>query len=383
MSSKNLKPHIVHIRDSSGIFGAERVILTLAKNIDRTKFNLTILCLKRGDGGSDRLITEAHRHGIGVWNINVRGRLDMGAINRIRALFTREGVSLFHSHDFKSDFYGLLASLGTGIKRVATAHGSTRDSFLKRCYLFFNEMLIYPHFDRIIAVSQDLRDYLTHKRLSREKVVVIQNGLDISLLQLDEISDNSSQGPLRIPSGHVVFSVIGRLFPDKGHRFFLEAFASLRKKTPHIYGLIVGDGPARQDIAELIEKLKLADAVKLCGVRSDMKSIYALTDFLIIPSLREGLPYVLLEAMASKVLVVATSVGDIPFLIKDGKTGFLVPAGDVQSLKKRMEDLLADPRRSAEMAEVAFTHVTKKFSAEIMVSETEKLYNKLLRGNSL
>jgi len=376
------RKHIVHIRDSSGIFGAERVILTLAKNIDQAEFAFTLLCFRRKDGRSEALVTTARQKGINVLAVDVHGRFDIKAIRSIRKVLLENSVDILHSHDFKSDFYMLLASLGTGIKRVATAHGSTKDSFMKRAYLFFNEKLIYSLFDRIVVVSEELLTQLSVRGLPPSRVKVIQNGLDFSLLENETLSDDCA-APINIPAGNKVFAVIGRLFPDKGHRYFLEAFAAVKKDYPDIIGLIVGDGPSMSEIRQYVEALNLSNSVVLCGVRSDMKAIYELVDFLVISSLREGLPYVLLEAMASHVPVVATSVGDIPFLIEDGKTGFLVPASNAQALKTRMKDLLATPRHSAEMAEAAFTHVTKKFSAKGMVSETEKLYNEILRGNTL
>jgi glycosyltransferase involved in cell wall biosynthesis len=374
------KKHIIHIRDSSGIFGAERVILTLAKNIDPSRFAFTLLCLRRKDGRSEALIKTAGQKGIEVLTVNVQGRFDPSAIRRIRKLLKENSADIIHSHDFKSDFYSLLASMGTGIKRVATAHGSTKDSILKRVYLFFNEKLIYNFFDRIVVVSEDLFSSLSDRGVPPKKIKIVQNGLDLSLLENG--SSFAETVPLTIPSGKKVFAVIGRIFPDKGHRYFLEAFVAVKKNYPDIFGLIVGDGPAMSETKQLVAELGLSDSIVLCGVRSDMKTIYEMIDFLVIPSLREGLPYVLLEAMASHVPVVATSVGDIPLLVRDGETGYLVPAGDVRELTKRMADLLADPKRSAAMAGAAFSHVANKFSARIMVSETEKLYSELLTGNT-
>ena len=376
------KKHIIHIRDSSGIFGAERVILTLVRNINQGRFAFTLLCLRRKDGRSETLITTARQKGVNVLTVDVQGRFDLNAIRTIRKILLENSVDIVHSHDFKSDFFALLASLGTGTKRVATAHGSTKDSLLKRAYLFFNEKLIYSLFDRIVVVSEELLTQLSGRGLPPSRMKVIQNGLDFNLLENETLSGNYAT-PINIPAGNKVFAVVGRLFPDKGHRYFLDAFAAVKKDYPHISGLIVGDGPAMSEIRQHVDELDLVDSVILCGVRSDMKAIYELADFLVISSLREGLPYVLLEAMASRVPVVATSVGDIPFLIKDGETGYLVPPGDVNSLTKRMVDLLASPQNPKKMAEQAFVHVHQKFSAERMVSETEKLYNEILKGNTL
>lgn len=376
------KKHIVHIRDSSGIFGAERVVLTLAKNINYAKFDFTLLCLRRRDGRSEALISTAIQKGINVVTVDVQGRLDFNAIRKINKYLTSNFVDIIHSHDYKSNFYALLASLGTEIKRIATAHGSTKDSLLKRAYLFFDEKLVYYFCHRIVVVSEELSVQLSKRGQTHSKLKVIQNGLDFSLLESDPLSREST-APINVPPGKKVFAVVGRLFPDKGHRYFLDAFAAVNKDYPDICGLIVGDGPAMGEIREYADELGLSNSVILCGVRSDMGKIYEMVDFLVIPSLREGLPYVLLEAMASLVPVVATSVGDIPVLVQDGKTGYLVPPGDVGALKRRMEDLLKSPQDSVKMAEEAFNHVKEKFSAARMVAKTETLYLEILGGNKL
>lgn len=374
MQSK--KKHIFHIRDSSGIFGAERVILTLAKNIDREKFVFTLLCLRRNDGRSERLISAARNMGVKVVAVDVNGRFDLAAISNIRKILSESSADIIHSHDFKSDFYALLATRGTRVKRVATAHGSTKDSFLKKAYLFFNERVVYFFFDSVVAVSKDLSEQLIKRGISNSKIKVIQNGLDFSLLE-NEIVNDTANPPIVIPEHHKIFAVIGRLFPDKGHRYFLDAFSAVKNKYPRICGLIVGDGPSFVEIQADVERRGLRDSIIMCGVRSDMKAIYALTDFLVIPSLREGLPYVLLEAMASRVPVVATTVGDIPLLIRDGETGCLVPPGDENALTRGMLNFMASPEHAKKMAEEAFDDVHRKFSAEMMVAETEKLYQEL------
>jgi glycosyltransferase involved in cell wall biosynthesis len=369
---------IMHVRDSGGIFGGERVILTLAKNMNKEIFNFRLLCMRRDDGISEQLIANAKQLGIKVDIIDVKGRLDLAAIIKLRKILRKHNVSILHSHDFKSNFYGLLASANLSIKRVTTAHGSTRDSFLKRAYLYGDEKVTYRFFDRIIAVSDDLRHHLVRRGLREERIKVIQNGLDFDLLKNDD-GRASSHGPLPALDGRKVFGVIGRLFPDKGHRFFLEAFSKIRNEYPDIAGLIVGEGPERSMLLQNIKGQNLQESVFLAGVRSDMKNVYGRLNFLVIPSLTEGLPYVLLEAMASRIPVVATSVGDIPLLIKDGVNGYLVPPCDVQALSARMAELLRNPRQGEIMAQKACQLVEEKYSSQRMVKQTEHLYVSLLQ----
>lgn len=367
----------MHIRDSSGIYGAERVILTLGEHINKNRFKFSVLCMKSEDGNGEKLISEANQLGIRTIPVNVRGRTDFNAILNIRKILKENAVSIFHSHDFKSNFYGLLASINLPIKRVTTAHGSTRDSMMKRAYLFWDERFVYKFFDKIVAVSQNTGIELEKRHVRSKKIEIIQNGLDPTSIEKEK-DRTGFEKPLNIPKGHKVVAIIGRLYPDKGHQYFLYAFSKVYQKYPSIKALIFGEGPAEDKIAKQIHDLKLDNRVSLCGVRSDMKNVYKQIDFLVIPSLREGLPYVLLEAMASKVPILATSVGDIPLLIENGVTGYLVSPGESEGLEKGMIDLLSNPTKAREMAKKAYRVVLEKFSADRMVRNTEKLYMSLL-----
>lgn len=368
---------VLHIRDSGGMFGGERVILTLGRNMDREVFDCSLMCMDRGDGRCSPLMAAAGRSGIRVDSVLVQGRIDLRAIRHLGGFIREHRIDLIHTHDFKSDFYGVLATPGRSVRRVATAHGSTRDSFVKRLYLSFTESLVYPRFDTVIAVSEDLRPRLEGRRLKPGKIRVIQNGLDIGVL---DVCCDDREPPLP-PCGsenHRVFAVVGRLYPDKGHAFFLHAFETLAHEFPDITGLIVGDGPERGRIQDSIRALGIEERVRCCGVRKNMRRVYDSIDYLVIPSLTEGLPYVMLEAMACGIPVLATAVGDIPLLVSDGRTGYLVKPGDATGLTRGMRDLITMPEAARAMAQEGRRLVNERFSAPSMVGKTQDLYLSLI-----
>jgi glycosyltransferase involved in cell wall biosynthesis len=374
------KINIIHVRDSCGVYGAERVILTLAKHIDENRFNFILLALKSNKSNSQEFIDNARQMGINVIVVPTRGRIDLLALIKIRKILKEKNVNILHSHDFKANFYSILASINIGVKRIVTSHGSTRDSLLKKAYLFLDEKISYKYFNKIIAVSEEISSYLKENHASPDKITVIQNGVDFSLLQSNLESDFSTKSYTHF-NKNVVISVIGRLFPDKGHRFFLIAFSMVCKKHPSAMALIVGDGPLREELSNQIRKMNLEQNVFLCGARSDMKNVYKQTDFVVIPSLREGLPYVLLEAMACEIPVLATSVGDIPLLIQHEVTGYIVSSGDSKALEKYMIELINNPEKAKEMAVRGKQFVIENFSAKKMVKKVEKLYLSLIENN--
>ena len=368
------KINVLHIRDSGGIHGAERVMLTLATNIDRNICSVSFLCLRRKDGRTEPFINQTKEMGIKLHSVWVKSKFDIRAILKIRDIFKRFKIQIFHSHDFKSNLYGLLASLGLNIKRVTTAHGSTRDSLMKRFYLFIDEKLTYKFFHKVISVSKNLYEFLVIRGVKSSKIRVIQNGFDVNVLLS---TPNADEKPISIRGGKKVFCVIGRLFPDKGHHYFIEAFANVYKTYKDILGIIIGDGPEFHNIKNKIQQLKLEESIILCGTRSNMAEIYRTIDFIVMPSLTEGLPYVLLESLAMGVPVLASSVGDIPLIVQDKITGYLVPPADVDQLELVMKYFMEYPEEVKLKAENGKNHINQYFSAAKMARETESLYEEL------
>lgn len=368
--------NILHIRDSSGLYGAERVILGLAKHIDPKRFKFFLVCLQDKQGSAFPLINEAKGMGIFVEVVNVKSVLDASAVRAVRDALRAHNIHILHTHDFKATLFGMLSSINLGIKRVATVHGSVKDSFKIRASLFLEEEIIRHCFDMVIAVADDIQCQLRDKGFHGNRLRLIKNGIDLSLFSAEHaMVSQSEEWSTNIDSK--IFGVVGRLVPDKGHRYFLTALSRVRQQYPSVKALIVGAGPSRDQIAAEIRQLGLEEHVFLCGARADMASVYRQMSYLVIPSLREGLPYALLEALASKVPVVATAVGDIPRLIKHGDTGYLVPPGNVEELYKYMVALIRDTDMAVKLAEEGHRVVREGFSVERMVKQTEAVYEDL------
>ena len=370
------KIRVVQIRDSCGLYGAERVILAIGKYLNKDKYNLTLVALRSDNNDIKEFLHAARLVGLKTIMLDVVGRLDINAIIRLKNIFKNLNIDIIHSHDFKSNFYTILSTMRLPVCRVVTSHGSTRDSALKKIYLFLDERIFYRFFDLIIAVSQNMRNFLIGKKVCRKKLKVIQNGIDESSIDAYEGIEKAEK---IIEKKHdtILFGVIGRFFPDKGHRFFIEAFADISKKYKNAHAIFVGDGPLKKELKDLIKMQKLENNINLIGFRNDMHTVYEKIDCVVIPSLREGLPYVLLESMIKRVPVIATSVGDIPRLVKHRKTGYLVAPGDIAALKKYMTSIIENPEISFILAANAYNVVIKKFSADKMVKEIEKEYEKL------
>ena len=369
--------NVLHIRDSGGFFGAEQVILTIAKNLNRKKFRVSLLCMDRGDRRSAMLENIARGCGIKVMSIPLKARLSPVGIKKIRTIIAKDDIDIVHTHDFKGDFYGLLGSLGTKAKRIATSHGSTRESALLRAYLNFSERVIYKFYHGVIAVSRTREKDLLDVGVSPHKLRLIENGLDLDLLKTYRRGKKDGVR-IDVPVGHKVIGVVGRLFPDKGHKTLLQAFSKLLETEGNAVLLVVGDGPLRTELESKARNLSIEKKVHFCGIIDDMANVYESLDLLVIPSIREGLPYTLLEALAFGVPVVGTSVGGIPSVVRDGETGFLVRPNDSEELLSGMLRSLSDQSLARKMAQQGRQYVREKFSFERMIKNTEKAYLALI-----
>ncbi|MFC1533116.1 glycosyltransferase family 4 protein [Thermodesulfobacteriota bacterium] len=377
--SKKIK--IAHVRTSHGVFGAERVILGLLKAADKEKYDVSVILLASEPDLNHDFQNAIQRMGICVKNFLFNGRLDLTGVKKLRKYILHNNIDLIHCHDFKANFYGIMATHGATVKKIATHHSSTKDSLLLRFYLWFNEFLFLRFFHRIIAASTQLTQELW-ARLLKKKVIFIPNGIDTEFFN-EPINNGYDEPDLYISPGKTIMGIIGRLFPDKGHEDLFNALAILKDEFPNLILLVVGDGPEKERLVSLREKLGLRDEITFCGVRREMRKIYKILDLFVMPSIREGLPMALLEAMLARVPVVATRVGEIPSVLDEGKRGRLIDPNNPKELYSEIKHLLYNPTRTENMVNEAEVFVHEKYSAVSMTRNTESLYCDLLGKKSL
>ncbi|MGA3129044.1 MAG: glycosyltransferase, partial [Candidatus Korobacteraceae bacterium] len=224
--------------------------------------------------------------------------------------------------------------------------------------------------DAIVVVGDDAARFMIEKvGISRRKLRVIPGGVDLSPCA---ISREEARRMLGIPLDGLVAVTVARLSPEKNHSMLLRAFARVQKKLDSRL-LLVGDGPERSAIETEIARLSLQRSVTLLGVRSDIPEILAASDVFLLSSTREALPLAVLEAMAAGLPVVATNVGDLPMIVKEGVTGLLVNPDDERAFANALFELLSDANRAKELGSRG-RKLAEGFSVEAMVRAYESLY---------
>jgi glycosyltransferase involved in cell wall biosynthesis len=229
--------------------------------------------------------------------------------------------------------------------------------------------------DKVISVSNATADWLVQKRgVPRRKVLVIPYGVNLKLYRPGRNLELRKK--IGLPVEARVVGVVARLHPQKGHRYLIEAAQTIVRAHPKVRFVLVGDGELRGELEQMVLQSNLAEHFLFLGFRDDVRDLLQIFDLFVLPSLYEGLPNVILEAMASGLPVVATSVDGTKELIVDNETGFLVPPKDSAALAEKIGLLLADKERSAIFGLKGRQRVEAHYSLELEVKSFQNLYEK-------
>jgi len=367
---------ILNLISSSGLFGAERVALELALTLKDSFGETPVMgVIKNSLSPHTEVGDEAKRLGIKSVNFDCDGRFNTKAVARIREYIRQEGVDIVHCHGYKSNFYGYLASRGL-VPTVATNHNWIRSHWKLRLYCFIDSHFI-RRFDAIVGVSEDIRADMEAHGVPAEKITVIDNGVNMSRFK-DKTNAASTRKELGIDKDAVIIGTAGSLKSVKGHTFLLKAAVEvLRSCKKEVKFLIVGDGELREELEAEARGLGIENNVIFTGYRTDVEDMLRCLDLFVLPSLREGLPMVLLEAMASCKPVVASRVGAIPKVVEEAKCGLLVEPGDVHSLAAGLTALIKDKKEMRLMGKRGYKKVLEDYSSEKMAREYLAIYTGL------
>ena len=288
---------------------------------------------------------------------------------RLRRLLVRGRFDLVHAHIYASAVAAALATFATRVPLVITEHSEGRWRTRRSWWV---TRWAYARAAHVITVSAPIRRLLLERAgLRPERVSVIPNALP-----QPERPGETATPPFASP----LVGVVARLQPEKGLTVFLEAASRVASAVPDVEFLVVGDGPLRGALPALADSLGLNGRVHFLGARADADALIERLDVLVVPSLSEGSPLVVLEAMHAGVPVVATAVGGIPEQIRNAREGLLVPPGDATALADAVRDLLREPERARALAAEARRRAAEAFAHERVVDEIERRYVGAIRA---
>jgi len=308
---------------------------------------------------------------------------DVKALAKLFRLIRQERPHIVHTHTAKAGFVGRLAARLAGVPIILhTYHGHVLHGYyspLKTWLLRRMEQVLGYFTDCIIAVSKQVKqDLVSYGVASPEKITVIHLGFDLEPFLTCQQYRGEFRRELGLNGDVPLVAIVGRVFPIKNHRLFLDAAARVLAGEPAARFIIVGDGVLRSEMERHARELKIADKVIFTGWRRDLPRIYADLNALVISSDNEGTPVSVIEAMASGVPVLGTKVGGVPDLITDGETGYLVPPRDPDVLANAILRLIRGSETTFTMSQAARSLVTERFTVRRLICDMEGFYKILL-----
>jgi glycosyltransferase involved in cell wall biosynthesis len=346
--------------------------------------------------GEDSMAFVADDRGVDVVRIDELGReisplRDLVATVKLARLIRKERPQILHTHTAKAGTIGRVAALLVGSRRppiiVHTFHGHVLRGYFGPLRSFFFRLLerwLAGHTTALVAVSPQVRDDLVALGVApRERFAVIRLGIELDKRVAAERNGRlESRRYLGIPADRFTIGWIGRMTSVKRTDDILLAFKRLRDNGVEATLCLVGDGPDRGDLERRANDLGVVRDTLFLGYQEDVAPFYAAFDALVLPSSNEGTPVSAIEALAAGRPVVATRVGGVPDVVRDGEDGFLVDAGATDDLGDRLEQLARDPELRARMGERGRERVLPRYAVDRLVHDVDQLYRSLLAASA-
>lgn len=366
--------------------GTARQLRELVTGINRDTFDLSVICSLGRDPGFAQTVARFRAIGIPVAIVPMQRTpqvlADTRALRAIRRCLREWRPHILHTHSAKAGFLGRIAARGFPAKTVYTPHGlpfQMRTSTARHRLYRSLEALATRWTDATICVSEEEMQLATGLRANPPPSVLIPNGVDIP----DAVDRTAARQRLLeaagLSAGNLVVGAVGRLAEQKGFAFLVDAAEQVCERVPEARFVLIGDGRERDALAAGISDGGNADRIHLLGARDDAAELIAGMDVLAMPSLWEGLPYSLLDSLGRGTPVVASRVGGIPDVIRNGSTGVLVPPADATALAEALAGLLQDAPRRQALGSAGQELVQKTFSRREMIDKTESLYRRVVK----
>lgn len=363
--------HILYIAHDTGLIGgAERQLLELFRGLDRQRFSPWLVCLEQGGPVSEK----ARQLDVPTYAIMRRWRWDLSVIWRLRRFITSNHIEIIHAYLGLPGFYGAVAGKLAGRKVITTI----RIAGPRRRIADFSERIGFLLSDRIISNSKAGADFYFRRFPGRSKTVIIYNGYKISDF---ENRPQKSRKELGLPESGLLIGHVANLTYLKDYPTFLKALAIVFERNKDCHGVIVGDGPKRNEYERIASQLRIDRRLLFLGKRSDVLDLVRHFDVCVLashPDYSEGLSNSIAEYMGMGKPVVATAVGGNQELVTDGTNGFLAQAGNPRDMAEKVLLLLQDPELRSKMGNAGREYFRNNLSLERMVSATQSVYEKLL-----
>ena len=362
--------HVMHLLPSLNVGGMENGVVNVTNRIDRRRFKISICCI-------NELGPMACRISEGAATLLCVGQgpgLAPGLFKALFRILRKHDVDIVHTHNHYTSVYGVPAGRAAGIRIIYGLHGFGRDLRATKPRKRRIDAVLCHLSHHVSCVAKQLEDMVCSDfRIPRGKVTTVINGVDWQRFACPPPGRERLRSELGVRDGDLLIGSVGRLSYEKNYGLLLKTAAALAARFP-VKVLLVGDGPEAGRLRSQAASLGLENRVIMPGERADVPGLMSTMDVFVLPSLIEGLPNTVLEAMCAGLPIVATSVGGTPDVVAHGMSGFLVPSNDGAALGVALESLFQDEELRRTMGSCGRSLAQTRFSMERMVSEYEALY---------
>lgn len=329
-----------------------------------------------GDPGFVQLQRKAERWQAPLVAVDDEGPLDWRVLPRMLNLCRKHKVAIWHGHDYKSNLIGLILRRFWPMRLLTTVHGWVHHTERTPLYYAIDRFCL-PRYDCVLAVSEDLKQRSFECGVRAEKCHLIENAIDTDEF-MRKRNRLEAQNELSLKHYDFVIGGVGRLSPEKGFDVLVQSIAQLRHKGVNTALLLVGEGEQQPSLESLARSLGIRDSVYFPGFQSDLRPYYEAMDVFALSSFREGLPNVILEALAMETPVVATRIAGIPRVIEDGRNGLLVEPNSVEELTSALVRFVDEKGLSRRLASEGRRTIEERYSFTRRMDKIAAIYDRLL-----
>lgn len=363
--------NVIHAIETSEPGGAESILVQIADGM-RELYVPSGLIMQ--DGWTSKALD---MKGIPVYYNQLNRSFDIGWVTRAIRIMREHDIKLIHSHEFTANSYLTLAARIAGIPIICTVHG--KNYYPHKFYRREAYRQVARYANKFVAVSEDLKLFLVESLgIQSELIDVVHNGINTNDFDASRHDRNEIRQAMEITHDQFVIIVVAALFEMKGHKDLVESI----RRTPHLQHalkvIFVGDGPYREELKRQVIEAGIEHIICFAGFRDDIPQLLSASDLFVLPSYSEGLPVSVLEAMSCGLPVVATDVGGMREIIKDGNNGILVPSQNPSLLSKAIELCRENKSLSEAIGIAGRNYVIEKFSMKCMLDRYHDMYSELL-----
>lgn len=356
--------------------GVERHILTVARRLQASQYKPVIVPI----ANHGELECQAKNAGIDTHFLPMKSRVDLaGASDRLLELSEHHQAAVIHTYGIRSNSLAWMISNRTKAKWAARVPNLTYTDYENRLIGKISHHVnnrFLRKADAIQVISPQVEQYYSDLRFLKNKLHLIQNGVDFRHYQSTE-TKAAYKTQFNIPENSFVLGSIGRMAPIKGYDLLLNAFAQIKKTLPNTHLVFVGDGPELESLKDLANTLHISESVIFTGYLEDIRPALWAFDLYVCSSRSEGVPHTILEAMAANVGVVSTNVGGIESVIRHNQNGLLFESFDGETIANTLTNLFMNKDQLAQYVDQAHRDVIDQYSEERMVKQVVELYDRI------